>query len=224
MAMSGERRLMGIAMVVSVLMHGLVLFVVSTDVVIRAKAQERKAEQAIRVSFSMPRRAIEPESEPESEPVAEIKPKPIPKPESKPEPKPRPKPKPKPKPRPESKAAPQVKPPPVTQPTVTQPPSTPAAPDLAVLKAAYVSRLLERIEAHKQYPRAARRRGIQGRIRVSLQVLANGNIKGLRLEGGHKLLRRAARRAIEQALPLPPPPSEFGSRFALAYAMEFKIK
>ncbi len=74
------------------------------------------------------------------------------------------------------------------------------------LLATYKGRLSSRIRRFKYYPIPARRRGIQGRVRISFSVLEGGRISQLRLSGGHKQLQYAARLAVQKATPLPLPP------------------
>ncbi len=70
----------------------------------------------------------------------------------------------------------------------------------------YLARLLEHIDGHKFYPRGARRRGLEGRIKVSFRLLEDGGIRDLQVSGENRALRKAAEQAIQRALPLPPPP------------------
>jgi len=67
--------------------------------------------------------------------------------------------------------------------------------------------LLTHIEGYKFYPRAARRRGIEGEIRVSFTLLDNGKMKDLQVTGDQSVLVSAAQQAMEDAVPLPLPPS-----------------
>ncbi len=87
----------------------------------------------------------------------------------------------------------------------------------------YLGQLLSHIEEHKFYPRAARRRGMQGVIQVSFQLQSDGSITGLRVEEGHELLRTAAAEAVQASLPLPPPPPQIHCPMTVRYGMEFKL-
>lgn len=232
--MAQDRELRAVAIFSSLLLHGTLLLTVANTQV-RATVPEREAEETIRVRLNfpapptVPQPAVEPPQEPELVPEPEPEPAPPPEPEPVVEPEPLPEPEPPPKPKPEE-AKPRQKTPPKPKPSAPPqvkrqaPPPTasaaPPAPDPETLKAAYLARLLELIEARKQYPEPARRRSIEGRIQVRLRVLANGQVDGLEFSGGHKLLRLAAQKAIEDALPLPAPPQ---SPYAVAYAMEFKL-
>lgn len=143
------------------------------------------------------------ESKPQ--PVEEIKPEPV---------KPKPKPKPvKPKPVKQEKIIP-LEPEPETvqqQVVAAQPKGQPTTQiDALFLKQQqqmYMHELLTHIEGYKFYPRAARRRGIEGEIRVSFTLLANGQLQNLQLDGEQSVLRQAAQQAMEEAVPLPLPPS-----------------
>ena len=88
----------------------------------------------------------------------------------------------------------------------------------------YLTRLLIHIERHKFYPHAARARGIEGSIQVSFHLQANGSISGLYTKGDSMRLRRAAKRAVTNALPLPTCPAEVVCPMQVNYAMQFKLR
>ena len=145
--------------------------------------------------------------EPKPQPVEEIKPEPV---------KPKPKPKPKPiKPKPveqEKTIPPELEPEPVQQQLVKQQPKGQATNQVNALfikqqKQIYMHELLTHIEGYKFYPRVARRRGIEGEIKVSFTLLANGKLQDLQVDGDQSVLLSAAQQAMEDAVPLPLPPA-----------------
>ena len=87
----------------------------------------------------------------------------------------------------------------------------------------YLGILLSHIEEHKFYPRAARRRGLQGIIQVSFLLHQDGRISDLVVADGHAVLQTAAKEAVEAALPLPTPPAEVHCPLNVSYGMEFKL-
>jgi protein TonB len=157
-------------------------------------------------------------------PVPEVKPQPKP-----PEPKPKPQPKP-PEPRPVKKNVP-VEKIPVSEPEPEQVTDTAPAPvetagdprEAEQARSHYLGQLLAHIEEHKFYPRAARRRGVQGVIQVSFLLHENGQVSALMLEDGHEVLRKAAEEAVQAALPLPQPPSDVACPLRVSFGMEFKL-
>jgi len=80
------------------------------------------------------------------------------------------------------------------------------------------------IEQYKFYPRAARRRGMQGVVEVSFRLRADGLAEQIQVSGSHPLLRRAAEAAVEKALPLPLPPEEIDLPMPLRFGMEFSLR
>jgi protein TonB len=96
---------------------------------------------------------------------------------------------------------------------------------LAQEKERYLSALLEHIDAHKRYPRAARRRRIQGTVTVSFTLLPSGEIRDLKAVGAPRALCRAAERSVRDSLPLPKPPQDvgFGYPAPIRYAMRFSL-
>ncbi len=190
------RRLFAIA--ISILLHGAVVFFVLKET--SMSADMIMAEQPIVTQIRLD---YIPEPEPEQ--------KKEPEPEPDPEPTPRPKPKPKPKPK--------VKKQPKAQPEQKEIKS--ASPQK---RHAYLSSLIRKIERNKFYPRPARRRNLQGKIRVNVTVLCNGNISGLSVSGGHKLLKDAAAQAVRKAAPFSSPPGGVGCPLPISYSMKFSVQ
>lgn len=87
----------------------------------------------------------------------------------------------------------------------------------------YLRRLMGHIESHKFYPLAARRRGLQAMVRVSFELLADGEIRELQVTEGHKLLRIAAQQAVEKSLPLPIPPSVVETPLRVSFSMAYQL-
>ena len=158
--------------------------------------------------------------EPVPEPAPVVKPKsPVPKPE--PQVKTENKPKPKPESRPESKPA-SVQPAPSVveaqaenqiQP-VAAPVLAAAVPEnaaaLADAEADYKARVRQAVDAHKQYPKMARRMGEQGKVVVEFSVDASGVVSSVQIKhsSGSERLDEAALQAVRDAAPFPPFPDE----------------
>ena len=88
----------------------------------------------------------------------------------------------------------------------------------------YQALLMRHIEAHKNYPRVARKRKIEGKIIVSFTLLADGQIKNLRLNGKRSILQKASRNAIQAALPMPRPPSEISLPAEIRFVMNYFLR
>ena len=175
-------------------------------------------------------------------------PEPPPKPETRPEPEPPPPPplqKPMPKPEPVRKPLPEpelvTEPVPTSseEPETTEPieeqTTAPAytkaledkpALDQVVLeneRESYLLRMLAHIDSHKFYPRKARQRGMEGKINIVFYLHADGSISDLQISGGSRLLRRAARQAVQQALSLPRPPESFHLQEQVRFGMVYRL-
>ncbi len=174
---------------------------------------------------------------PEPKKVKEKPPEPL-KPEPKPIPEPKPAPKPKPEPEPEPAqeevrdepmpVAPSA-PPTVAQAASPEPVAVGRAPaaDPALLeqaRQAYLAKLMAHIEAHKHYPKAARRRGIEGEVSVTFTIMAGGAVEGLRAEGAHSVLGRAAEDAVRASTPLPAPPETMSLPLEISFGMVFALR
>jgi TonB family protein len=86
----------------------------------------------------------------------------------------------------------------------------PVAAPVAVAGAIDVRRLIAeataRIRAHRRYPELARRRGIEGTVRLAFRVLPDGRVSELtvRKSADDASLDEAAREAVLESVPLPP--------------------
>lgn len=90
-------------------------------------------------------------------------------------------------------------------------------------KETYLAKLLKHIEGHKFYPRLAQQRGIEGTVRITFRLLANGEIDQLTVSGGHLLLQQAARAAIQQAVPMLVAPANLRLPFSVSFMMQFRL-
>ena len=87
----------------------------------------------------------------------------------------------------------------------------------------YLLRLLEHIDNHKFYPRIARRRGVEGEIKVAFYLRKDGSISNLQVTGGSKVLRKAAKQAVQQSLSLPPPPDSIPLQEQIRFGMVYRL-
>lgn len=240
------------AALLSLLLHALLFISFAQQRIPAAEQQQNPFElTSVRLSFLQPLPKPQPEPEPEIEPEPEpepeqtAEPEPIPEPEQTVEPKPTPepklepvpvsKPKPKPEPAPKTKPKPKPKKEPKTEPKqqanplASQPPPQRSEPkarpiSAAELKQRYLAALLARIEARKSYPNAARRRAIEGEIRVSFNLACDGSVNNVEIPDGHKLLRVSAADALRLAQPFPQPPDDVDCPFSVSYAMAFELR
>ena len=167
-------------------------------------------------AFQPPEPVIEEKQEPiqEPEPIVE-KPKPQPKPEPpKTEPLPIKPPPPKPEPKkeeplkeeikkPEKKK--EIKKPKKKKVKKTSAPSTKVSTkrqkSSAKQKSLFLSKVRSRINKQKKYPKMAKRRGMQGSVRVSFTIMNNGTVSNIRVNGP-KVFHKSAKRAVEKAFPI----------------------
>jgi protein TonB len=181
-------------------------------------------------------KATRPEA-PQAAPEPAPEPEPVPQPETRPPPEPAPKPVARPKPRP--KPAPRK--PPVAKVAETKPPAPeqtaaaaraetvatkPVLAHVAVIneRENYLARLLAHIDSHKFYPRSARRRGVTGEVQVSFYLQRDGAVRDLRITGGSKLLRQAAKQAIQNALSMPVPAEKIDLQEPIRFGMVYRLE
>lgn len=88
----------------------------------------------------------------------------------------------------------------------------------------YIKRLLAHIESFKFYPRAARKRAIEGRLNITFLLLREGDIKKLNITGGVSILQRAVQQALRDSLPLPKPPPSIENHELITFNMVFELE
>jgi len=87
----------------------------------------------------------------------------------------------------------------------------------------YLSDVMAHIEQHKWYPKAARRRGLEGEITVRFILLPDGSAENVLVENGPELLMAAARKAVEKATPMPTPPAKIHCPLKCEFRMRFSL-
>ena len=98
--------------------------------------------------------------------------------------------------------------------------------DLSAKKREFLKSVRESIYSNKRYPLRAKRRNIQGRIHVTFDILADGDIVNIRVDDGPRVLKKEVRRALRKSFPIDIPPSissEFPMR-NISVNIDFKLK
>ena len=65
----------------------------------------------------------------------------------------------------------------------------------------FVARLKAKINANKSYPRIARKRGMQGNVKVRFRITPTGKVSGL-TASGPRIFMNSAKKAVKKAFPL----------------------
>lgn len=88
----------------------------------------------------------------------------------------------------------------------------------------YITEVLNQIEKHKFYPRKARKRNIEGTVMITLAIDHNGQIASMQLTGSHKILRKAAKKAIKKTQPFSKPPASLVSPKTVSFGMTYRFR
>ncbi|MDX8401852.1 MAG: TonB family protein [Mariprofundaceae bacterium] len=212
--MSEPRIWRWMALAVSLVVHGLLFVQEGGMRAVQATAEQRAP------SFASVRLAWQPAPEPPTQSDPPARPR-----KAKPRPVPRPRPKAEVKRKIQPAKAPKAAPAPPPPARAAQ--ASRSAIDPGVIEAArqrWLASVLRCIEAHKRYPRAARRRRIEGEVALRF-VIAPDGVRLVRATGGHPLLRRAARQAVERAAQtMPKPPAGVGLPVHCGCRMRFRLR
>ena len=87
----------------------------------------------------------------------------------------------------------------------------------------YLTEVMAHIEQHKWYPKAARRRGIEGEVHVRFTLFPDGTARQLVVENGPSVLLAAAKQAVEKAVPMPTPPKAIHCPLECEFRMAFNL-
>ena len=94
------------------------------------------------------------------------------------------------------------------QPTSVAPTPSPVTPEADLAEIRYIDRIKQQIDDAKEYPQRARRRNLEGVVKVMFTIGGKGELVSVRVStsSGSRILDRSAIRAIEKAAPFDPPP------------------
>ncbi len=93
-------------------------------------------------------------------------------------------------------------------------------------KKQYLELIAAHLDKHKFYPRSARRRHIGGDVKVSFDLMKDGNILNLKVFSGHSVLQEATLESVNSALPMPQRPESLMTlnTIKIEYTMQYAIK
>lgn len=74
--------------------------------------------------------------------------------------------------------------------------------DVETIKNKFLSDLRNRINANKFYPKVAQRRGIEGNVKVSFNILNNGQVDNITIISGKNVFNEAVTNAIKNSFPV----------------------
>ena len=66
----------------------------------------------------------------------------------------------------------------------------------------FIADLIHRINKNKSYPHSARRRHIEGIVEVKFKVLADGNVKDIKVVSANRVFEESAMQAINKSFPM----------------------
>ena len=87
----------------------------------------------------------------------------------------------------------------------------------------YFQKLLSHIESFKFYPRAARKRFIEGGVKIAFTLNDDGRYLQLEIIGERNVLVNATRIALEEAVPLPVPADDINLSRKIEFTMAYSL-
>lgn len=87
----------------------------------------------------------------------------------------------------------------------------------------FYAKLRRKINNNKSYPRMAKRRGMQGKVKVSFILLKNGHIKNLKIAGS-SLFKKSARKAVELSFPVSVKNIAFSLPDNVSFSINYRLR
>jgi len=93
-------------------------------------------------------------------------------------------------------------------------------------KARYLQKVREKIQAHRYYPRIARKLRQTGRVEVQFVIRKDGRVSSVTLveRCGHRRLDKAARETIERIGRFDPLPKVLGDRLKVRVPIHYQLR
>ncbi|MBF0263979.1 MAG: energy transducer TonB [Gammaproteobacteria bacterium] len=88
----------------------------------------------------------------------------------------------------------------------------------------YRDKIMAIIEQNKYYPKIARRRHIEGNVKVQFKLLNDGKISQLESSEAQTILLVASKNAVNESLPLPLPPKSLNFPMEISFYMQFQLR
>lgn len=90
-------------------------------------------------------------------------------------------------------------------------------------KSAFLSKIRAKINRAKSYPNIARRRGIEGRVRVSFKILSSGRVGAISVSGA-RAFHNSAKSAVRRAFPINPKNAPISLPMSINLTLVYKIR
>ena len=87
----------------------------------------------------------------------------------------------------------------------------------------YYNRVKNAINRNKSYPSKAKRRGVEGSVKVKVVLSSKGKLISYKIISGNKLFKKSIKKAIKNSFPLSPPKGTFSSNIKFSFTVRYKL-
>jgi len=94
---------------------------------------------------------------------------------------------------------------------------------LAQKRNLYYATLKRKINRNKSYPRIAKRRGMQGSVKVRFMISSSGQLLNIKILSGPKVFHSSTKNAIKRSLPYTPPKGILKGSTPLTISVDYKL-
>ena len=87
----------------------------------------------------------------------------------------------------------------------------------------YYSKITKAINRNKSYPSKAKRRNIEGNVKVKVTLSKDGKLISYKILNGNRVFKKSIKKAIKKSFPIKPPKGVFHSNISFSFTLRYKL-
>ena len=87
----------------------------------------------------------------------------------------------------------------------------------------YYNKIIRAINKNKSYPSKAKRREIEGSVKVNVTLSIEGKLISYKIISGNKIFKKSITKAIKNSFPLKPPKGVFSSNIEFSFIIRYRL-
>lgn len=95
--------------------------------------------------------------------------------------------------------------------------------ELKKIQNKYYSKIKQTIDKNKYYPKSARRRGIEDRVKITFEISKKGELLSFHILEGKSIFHKSTARALQNSFPLLPPKELRNNIITLTLNLEYNL-
>ena len=87
----------------------------------------------------------------------------------------------------------------------------------------YYSKITKAINKNKSYPSKAKKRNIEGDVKVKVTLSKDGRLISYTILNGNRVFKKSIKKAIKKSFPIKPPKGVFHSNISFSFTLRYKL-